>query len=301
MITTCIHADPAKRILFIAGAKASHGYDAHAHGAGCRLLANALRQALPGVTADVLIGWPEDGTTLDGADAILLYCDGLGSHEINGHEEKLQTLTRRGVGLGFLHYAVVVPAGNQGDLLLDAMGGYYDPDWSVNPCWDAEFAVLPKHPVTRGVRPFRLWDEWYFHMRFRTDESRAAPILTALPPPETLTRADGPHQNNAHVRAAVLVRREPQHVAWVYERPNGGRGFGFTGGHRFWNFAHDDFRKVVLNAAAWLAHLDVPPEGVISSTPSMDEMVKLLGPPPEKWNRDAVERVLETMRPESDL
>jgi len=278
-MTTALHAAPTKRVLFIAGRK-SHGYDAHAHEAGCRFLAGALQQALPNVKTEVLIGWPKDSTALDAADAILVYCDGLGSHEINGREAQVKALIDKGVGLGFLHYAVVVPEGPQGELMLDAMGGYYDPNWSVNPCWTAEFEAFLKHPVTRGVRPFRVWDEWYYHMRFRTDENRATPILTALPPKQTLNRRDGPHSGNPHVRAAVLERKEPQHVAWAHERPNGGRGFGFTGAHRFWNFAHDDFRKTILNAAAWLAHIEVPAEGVVSPTPSLEEMLKLLGPPP---------------------
>jgi hypothetical protein len=284
-----------KRIVFIAG-RGSHGYEGHAHEAGCKLLARALKQAVPGARVDVLTGWPKKTDALDDADAVVVYSDGLGSHEINGREEEVRALIDRGVGLGFLHYAVVVPAGTQGDLMLDAMGGHYDPNWSVNPFWEADFDSLPDHPVTRGVRPFKLRDEWYYHMRFRADENRATPILTALPPKETLNRPDGPHHGNPHVRAAVLERKEPQQVAWAYERPNGGRGFGFTGAHSFWNFAHDDFRKVVLNAAAWLAHIEVPAEGLDSPTPSLDELVEILGPPPKKWNRGKVEKLLEGFR-----
>ena len=62
------------------------------------------------------------------------------------------------------------------------------------------------------------------------------PILTALPPKETLSRGDGPHSGNPDVRSAVLERKEPQHVAWAAEREGGGRGFGFTGGHDHWNW-----------------------------------------------------------------
>lgn len=282
----------SKRIVFIAG-RSSHGYDGHAHEAGCRFLAGTLKRALPTVEVDVLVGWPKDSAALADADAVIVYCDGLASHVINGREGELRALIGQGVGLGFLHYAVVVPAGRQGDLMLDAIGGHYDPPWSVNPFWEADFHRLPEHSVTRGVRPFRLHDEWYFHMRFRADENRATPILTALPPKETLKRPDGPHSGNPHVRAAVLERKEPQHVAWAYERPDGGRGFGFTGAHSFWNFAHDDFRKVILNAAAWLAHIDVPADGVDSPTPSLDEMIEILGPPPKKWNRAKVEKLLD--------
>jgi hypothetical protein len=88
------------------------------------------------------------------------------------------------------------------------------------------------------------------------------PILSALPPADTLKRNDGPHENNPHVRAAVLERKEPQHVMWVYDRPDGGRGFGFTGGHshKFWG--NEDFRKVLLNATLWIAKVEVPENGV---------------------------------------
>jgi len=61
---------------------------------------------------------------------------------------------------------------------------------------------------------------------------------------------------------------------WVMEppKPGGGRGFGFTGGHFHKNWQNDDFRKVVLNAIAWIAKTDVPAEGVPTKTPTEDEM-----------------------------
>ncbi|MCG8584806.1 MAG: hypothetical protein MI757_08865, partial [Pirellulales bacterium] len=80
----------------------------------------------------------------------------------------------------------------------------------------------------------------------------------------TLKRRDGPHSNNPHVRAAVLERKEPQHVAWAYQRPEGGRGFGTTGAHYHKAWDSDDFRKVVLNGIIWTAGMDVPKDGVKS-------------------------------------
>jgi trehalose utilization protein len=63
------------------------------------------------------------------------------------------------------------------------------------------------------------------------------------------------------VRAAI-ARKEKQHVAWATERDDGGRGFGFTGGHVHWNWADPNFRKLVLNAIVWCANVDVPKDGV---------------------------------------
>ncbi len=45
------------------------------------------------------------------------------------------------------------------------------------------------------------------------------------------------------------------------DRPDGGRGFGFTGGHFHKNWANEDFRRLVTNAILWTAHLHVPEGG----------------------------------------
>jgi len=118
-------------------------------------------------------------------------------------------------------------------------------------------AAFPEHPVTHGVKPFEVNDEWYFHMRFRDQMQGVTPILSAHPPASTMKRGDGPHSGNPAVRKAV-ASGEPQHVAWVAERPGGGRGFGFTGGHYHWNWGDDNFRKLVLNAVLWVAGVEVP-------------------------------------------
>ena len=59
-------------------------------------------------------------------------------------------------------------------------------------------------------------------MRFRPEMQGVTPILTDLPGEETLSRPDGPHSGNAAVRKAVAAK-QPQTLAWAYERPDGGR------------------------------------------------------------------------------
>jgi hypothetical protein len=61
-----------------------------------------------------------------------------------------------------------------------------------------------------------------------------------------------------------------QTVAWAFERPDGGRGFGFTGGHYHTNWGNDNFRKIALNAILWIAKADVPPNGVECSVSEED-------------------------------
>lgn len=265
-----------RKIVLVAGPP-SHGPGDHEHRAGCMYLAHCLRN-VPGIqTVVVSNGWPSDLSVFDGAAAVAIYSDGGGGHPfIQGDRLKvIGDLVAKGVGLGCIHYAVEVPAEKGGKEFLSWIGGYFEMHWSVNPFWEAEFKTLPVHPVTRGVKPFKAHDEWYYHMRFPADMKGVTPILSALPPPETLNRPDGPHSNNPHVRKAVLENKEPQHLMWVFERPDGGRGFGFTGGHAHKLWGGPDYRKVVLNALLWIAGVEVPADGV-NCTASPDEFKQYL-------------------------
>ena len=110
--------------------------------------------------------------------------------------------------LYFMHHFVTLPAltevettpGECGEHFLKWIGGYFEPNWSVNPHWTAKFDDLPKHPITQGVNPFEINDEWYYHMRFVDGMKGVTPILTDLPPRDSLSRPDGPHSGNPHVR-----------------------------------------------------------------------------------------------------
>ena len=55
-------------------------------------------------------GWPDDpDQAFDGADAIVLFCDGGGGHMAIPHMDEVDRLMKKGVGLACLHYAVDVP------------------------------------------------------------------------------------------------------------------------------------------------------------------------------------------------
>jgi len=286
-----------KKIVLIAG-RASHGYFAHTHYAGCVLLAKALNENVPGVEAIVVRdGWPQDPTLLDDAAALVLFSDGGGGNPLLGHLEQVDRLMKKGVGLALLHYAVEVPKEKAGKQFLDWTGGYFETFWSVTPTFVAKFDKFPEHPITRGVKPFEMLDEWYYHMRFRENMEGVVPVLSAVPPDSTRMGRDGPHSGNPTVRSRKGL---PEHLAWARQRPDGGRGFGFTGGHFHYNWANDSFRTLVLNAIVWVAGLDVPPGGVPSKTPTLDELEANQDyPKPENFNRKRIEEILKKWREES--
>lgn len=282
-------ASATKKIAFIAG-KPSHGPGDHEYRAGFLLLQKCLAN-VPGITSVVYSNdWPTESHALDDADAIVMYCDGAAKHPaLQGDRlQYLGELMKKGVGFGCVHFAVE-PTREKGEKeFIDWMGGAFEVYYSVNPFWDADFKTLPTHPVTRGVKPFKINDEWYFNMRFRQNMEGVTPILTAVPPPETMSRPDGDHSGNPEVRKMV-DQKLPQHVMWVAERPDGGRGFGFTGGHRHTNWGDDNYRKVVLNAILWIAKVDVPENGV-ESTVTPDDLKQNLDPKGQKKKRNQAKR-----------
>jgi hypothetical protein len=281
-----------KKVLFIAGGP-SHGFGAHDHLAGCSLLAAKLKEAKPGYETLVSKDWPADAKMLDGVDAIVIYCDGGPRHLAIKHIREIEKLTRKGVGVGMIHYAVEVPEDEGGEYWLKWIGGYFLINKSVNPHWTATFDKLPQHEVTRGVRPFTTTDEWYFNMQFRDGMTGVTPILTAVPPDKARSGKDDAHGGNPEVRGQI-GKDHPEHVMWVSENENGSRGFGLTGAHFHVNWAQDDFRKVVLNAVVWIAKGEIPETGIQTKRPTLDEMLANHDEPiPAKFDKDAFAKQME--------
>jgi type 1 glutamine amidotransferase/mono/diheme cytochrome c family protein len=254
--------DAPKRILVIAGKK-SHGPEGngiHDYGWSARLIkvmldhSNVRDQVLVEVATD---GWPKEASSLQQADSIMIISDGrdgelfeeaphLSSPE---HVELISKEVRRGCGLVTFHFSTFAPD-RYADQILDWVGGYFD--WETNGKRDwysaiqvADTAVAiasPEHPVSRGVMPFTLKEEFYFNLRLHPLVGGMTPLL----------------------RVQALPGRDPTGniVAWARQRPQGGRGFGTTCGHFYENWRQDDFRKLILNGLVWSAGVDIPPDGV---------------------------------------
>jgi hypothetical protein len=274
------------RIVLIAG-RPSHPPGMHEFRAGAMLLQKSLA-GLPGVTAEVYtMGWPtktvdgktvDDSAALDNANAVFIFADGGKGHPaLQGDRMKvIDALEAKGVGLGFAHYGVEVPAGPTGDAMQRWNGGYYETNFSVNPMWAPDFQTFPNHPITRGVGPFATHDEWYFNMRWAPDspgKGRITPLLTAKPSDDV---RDGPYVSpRGPYQHIIADSGRTETMMWIYERPNGGRSFGFTGGHTHANWGDVNQRRIVANALLWIAKVDVPAKGVVDTITSADLTMNL--------------------------
>jgi hypothetical protein len=276
----CSMAAAEKRIVLGAG-RPSHPPGMHEFRAGCLLLQKCL-QGTPGVSTIVYSnGWPQSAEAFAGADAVVIYADGGASHPaIQGdHKKVLAELASKGVGIGFMHYGVEIPSTNGGPEFLEWVGGFYEHQFSVNPMWSPKFEKFPAHSITSGVKPFTNQDEWYFNIHFRDDRKGITPILVATPSDKVrkgpYVYPPGPYE---HI---INASGHEETMMWAYERPNGGRGFGFTGGHTHAHWGNENQRKVVLNALLWLAKAEVPAQGVTSMV-SPEDLKENLDPKGKK-------------------
>ncbi|MFQ3594111.1 MAG: ThuA domain-containing protein [Gemmataceae bacterium] len=273
IFSTVPHAGPpvaAKKIVLIAGKK-SHGPEGngiHDYGWSVRLLQAMLERS--NVAADIRVeihlnGWPDDPTTLDDADTLMIVSDG---RDGQAGEEALHLATpqrirqmgrlmQRGCGLVTFHFATFAPEQYRSKV-LSWNGGYFQWEQDGKRDWYSAIRTLqaevklptPKHPVTRGVAPFRIREEFYYNLR-----------LT----PQAVPLAEVPELKGRDGDGNV--------VAWALQRERG-RGFGTTLGHFYHNWKNDNYRKLILNGLVWSAGVQVPENGVESSFLTHEQISK---------------------------
>jgi type 1 glutamine amidotransferase len=263
-----------RKIVLIAGKK-SHGPEGnrvHDYNWSARLLKAALERSNVREKVRVecyLNGWPADAKALDGAATIMVISDGRDGDQYSEalHLEspervaEVSRLMEKGCGLVLLHFATFAPDRYAREC-FEWTGGYFDWEENGRRKWYSAITTLdnaqvelpaPEHAVCRGVKPFRMKEEFYYNIRFKPEEGAVTPLLSV---------------------AALKGRAGSGNtVAWCRQREaGGGRGFATTCGHFYDNWKNDDFRKLVLNALVWSAHVEVPKEGVLATCPTRAEI-----------------------------
>lgn len=253
----------SKKIVLIGGKK-SHGPGEHDFPNGIPLFVAWLKASPAFADVDVLAytgGWPADLSILEGASTIVCYFDGVQERPepfMNPERnEFLQGLMNRGTGLICLHQASTVPKDNATIPLIDWIGakrnGMVDRTHETVTLSPA----TKDHPVSFGVGEFTVHDEFYPTLAFRENQDSITPILRAV------VGKDGKDKSD----------RKDHILAWAYERDGGGRGFGFTGGHYMTVLDEPDLRKLLVNAIAWTAKMEIPIGGILTVDPIVGKAI----------------------------
>ena len=226
------------KILLI-GKDRDHAFSQHEYMADCGILAKCLKQTAD-VEATVSQGWPRDQALLKDVKAIV-FNTRMGGEVLFDPLVAAQgeQLLKQGVGIIAIHWGTGAEKKN-GERWLNALGGWFN--HPLHSEYHVDTTMLeqaePKHPICNGWKEFKLREEYYIKLKF-------------LPDAKTILKAN--------VKAKGVAKEYP--VAWVYERPDGGRSFGFVGGHFHDNFGIKEFRQAIVNGILWSARVEVPAEG----------------------------------------
>jgi len=234
-------ADPPKRVLLL-GQKRDHPAGTHEYMAGLKVLAKCLER-VPGVESTIIRAdepWPEGPGLLKRADGVVTYL-GQGAKWLQVDPKRLEALqqlaARRG-GIVALHWAIGAQDAKYIPRHIEIVGGCHGGPDRRYTILEGEVQVADRqHPITFGVDDFRLHDEFYFKLKFAA-KGRIRPILR------------------------VPIEGKAEVVAWAFERPDGGRSFGFGGMHFHRNWQSAACRRLIVQGLLWTLELPVPKGGL---------------------------------------
>ena len=242
-------ADKPLRVLLLWHSPDGHPRTTHEYRAGMRIIAGQLQRqrGIQSLLVHANDPWPRGPELLDGADAAVLFVS-EGAKWVSGNPKRLaafQRLAARGGGLTGLHWGIGTRKAEPIPAFLSLLGGCHGgPDRKYTVVTARATPVAPTsastklHPVLNGIKPFEVKDEFYYKLKFAGGLPRITPLLK------------------------VPINGTPETVSWAWQRPGGGRSFGFSGLHFHTNWQKPEYRRLVVQGILWTLKKPIPPQGV---------------------------------------
>jgi len=237
------HAVKNKKILLLSQSPDGHPRMTHEYAAGMRIMEKCLASVsgveVKHVNADR--PWPEGPELIRDADCVVMFLSegARWTHEDPRRIEAFAQLAARGGAFLTLHWGMGTKEARYIDGYLKLFGGCHGGPDRKYKVLDAEVAIATKdHPITRGIENFSIHEEFYYQLKLVAASNQLKPILQ--------TEIDG----------------EAQTVAWAWQRGDGGRSFGFSGGHFHENWGRAEYRRLMTQAVLWALDLPIPEAGV---------------------------------------
>jgi len=245
VLTLCLTkagAAETKTLLLLGQSPDSHPASTHEYMAGVERLAKLLAPT-PGLKVRVVKAdepWTEGPELLAAADGAVLFLS-EGAKWIQSDPRRYEAFTRlaaRGGGLVALHWAIGTRPAEPIEPFLKLFGGCHGgPDRKYQVVETDVRVAEPKHTIAAGIDGFRVRDEFYYRLKFVQPAGAFQPTSTVQP-----------------VLQAV-IDGQPETIAWAWQRPDGGRSFGFSALHFHDNWNVREYPKLLTQAALWTLKL----------------------------------------------
>lgn len=246
----------AKKKLLLLGQKPDgHPRATHEYMAGVRLLAKCLKDVpnLEVVVVQADDPWEEGPDLLRDADGVVLFVSEGGKwiHNDPRRLEAFAQLAAKGGGLACLHWGMGAKEARFIDGYLKLFGGCHGgPDRKYKVVEGTVQIAEPKHPIATGIGDFRIREEFYYRLKFINSQQTVKPILKAK------------------------IDDQLETVCWAWQRPDGGRSFGYSGGHFHENWSRVEYRRLFAQGILWSLKLPVPKDGLPVKVSKDDLLIK---------------------------
>tara|TARA_R110002072_G_scaffold303099_1_gene493547 strand:+ start:301492 stop:302328 length:837 start_codon:yes stop_codon:yes gene_type:complete len=258
---TCA-AEKIQRILLIGQAPDGHPPGTHEYRAAASLFAKMLApmERLQTIVVSADGDWSEGPELLDGADAAVVFVS-EGAKWLQADAKRLaafQALAKRGGGLICLHWGMGTRDAKFIPKWVELFGGCHGgPDRRYKVVDVKTQLATPDHPILRGVSPVEVHEEFYFKLKWAQPADQITPLIQ------------------------VRIEEEDHTVGWAWERPDGGRSFGFSGLHFHENWKLESYQRMLAQSVSWVLKREIPKTGVRVNLESADFV-----PPPQPDSRE---------------
>ncbi len=237
-------AEPKKKVLLVGqGPDGVHPAGTHEYAEAMTVLQKLLK-GVPEleITTEKADGvWKNGPELIERADVVVLYVsEGAKWFQADPARHKaLASLAKRGGGLVVLHWGMGTRDAEPIADFVKLFGGCHGGPDRKYIVVETQLEVADnKHPIATGIKDFRVKDEFYYRLKFAQPQDAVKPVLR------------------------VTINGEKETVAWAWERPDGGRSFGFSGLHFHENWRLAEYRRLIGQAILWAAKLPIPKEGL---------------------------------------
>ncbi|HVL13718.1 MAG TPA: ThuA domain-containing protein, partial [Gemmata sp.] len=232
-----------KKVLLVSSPPDGHPSTTHEYVAGLDVLARLLKpvEGLEVTVAKAEGAW-KDGPELVGRSDVVVLFLSEGAKWLSADEKRLaafRALAKRGGGLVVLHWGMGTKDAEPVAAFVELFGACHGgPDRKHKVVECAIAPADPRHPAANGIKPSRVKEEFYYQLKMPKGDHGVKPVLLAE------------------------IDSAKETVAWAWERPGGGRSFGFSGLHFHEHWKREDYRRLVAQGVVWAAGLAVPENGL---------------------------------------
>jgi hypothetical protein len=233
-----------KKLLLIGQGPDGHPPGTHEFMAGLKVLRKCL-EPVKGIEIETVKAdepWAEGPEKIAQADAIVMMVT-QGARWMQSDPRRYDALTRlaaRGGGMVALHWSVGAKDAQYIDGQLKLLGGTRGgPQRRYGVATRKIKFLQPEHPILRGVEPMdEVHDEFYYRLDLVKNQPGFHPLLQ------------------------VMMEENEETIGWTWDRPDGGRSFGYVGFHFHDRWRDPSYRRLAAHATLWALKMDVPKDGL---------------------------------------